>query len=55
MKVFGIDQIKNFPFVTPPNQEKIMAAERLLVMLGALSKELFEYVQLIRICESINF
>jgi ATP-dependent RNA helicase DHX37/DHR1 len=41
MKSFGIDQIKNFPFVTPPNLDMLVNAEKLCVKLGALesSKE----------------
>lgn len=36
MKSFGIDQIKNFPFVTAPDAQMLSNAERLCVKLGAL-------------------
>ena len=36
MKHFGIDHIRNFPFVTQPDEKKLIAAERLLIKLGAL-------------------
>lgn len=36
MKHFGIDHIRNFPFVTQPDEMKLIAAERLLIKLGAL-------------------
>lgn len=36
MKDLGIDRILNFPFPTPPDQEAVRAAEKLLVQLGAL-------------------
>lgn len=39
MKSMGIDQIVNFPFPTPPDRSSLAKAERLLVTLGALSKE----------------
>ena len=38
MKHFGIDQVKNFPFVTRPDIKKLENAEKLLVMLSALEK-----------------
>ena len=36
MKSFGIDQISNFPFVSPPDNAMLINAERLCVKLGAL-------------------
>ena len=37
MKSFGIDQISNFPFVSPPDSSMLVNAERLCVKLGALN------------------
>ena len=39
MKSMGIDKIVNFPFPTPPDRVALKAAERLLVILGALDRE----------------
>ena len=36
MKHFGIDHIRNFPFVTAPDAAQLISAERLLIKLGAL-------------------
>lgn len=36
MRCMGIDRVVNFPFPSPPNQEQLMAAERRLIILGAL-------------------
>ena len=36
MKSFGIDQIKNFPFVTAPDTQMLTNAERLCVKLDTL-------------------
>ena len=38
MKAFGIEEIKNFPFVTLPDEEALTKAEKLCVKLGALKK-----------------
>ncbi|KAK9450046.1 P-loop containing nucleoside triphosphate hydrolase protein [Limtongia smithiae] len=39
MKSMGIDTIANFPFPTPPDRDRLVAAERLLHYLGALNKD----------------
>lgn len=39
MKAMNIDRVINFPFPTPPSDEAMRAAERLLVHLNALDKE----------------
>lgn len=36
MKALGIERVVNFPFPTPPSVEALLAAEELLVALGAL-------------------
>lgn len=36
MKALGIERVVNFPFPTPPAMEALLAAEELLVALGAL-------------------
>ena len=36
MKAIGIDKVINFPFPTPPSTEAVMAAEHLLISLGAI-------------------
>ncbi|KAJ1343641.1 hypothetical protein BSLG_001789 [Batrachochytrium salamandrivorans] len=36
MKAMGINQVSNFPFPSPPNQDNLLSAERLLKYLGAL-------------------
>ena len=36
MKTIGIDKVINFPFPTPPSSEAVMAAEHLLISLGAI-------------------
>ena len=38
MKAFGIEEIKNFPFVTLPDEEALTNAEKLCVKLGALKR-----------------
>ena len=38
MKAMNIDVVINFPFPTPPEAEAMRAAEKLLVLLGALKK-----------------
>ncbi|XP_033112162.1 probable ATP-dependent RNA helicase DHX37 isoform X2 [Anneissia japonica] len=38
MKDMGIDKVVNFPFPTPPELEAMKAAERHLIMLGALEQ-----------------
>lgn len=38
MKAFGIDEIKNFPFVTLPDPESLVKAEKLCINLGALKR-----------------
>ena len=40
MKSFGIDEIRNFPFVTPPDAQMLVNAESLCVKLGALESPL---------------
>ena len=39
MKDLGIDRIANFPFPTPPEPVAVMAAENLLIQLGALEQD----------------
>ncbi|XP_064620973.1 probable ATP-dependent RNA helicase DHX37 [Lineus longissimus] len=39
MKDMNIDKVVNFPFPTPPSQEALLAAERLLTNLGALEPQ----------------
>lgn len=36
MKALNIERVVNFPFPTPPSVEALLAAEELLVALGAL-------------------
>lgn len=38
MRFLGIDKVINFPFPTSPDKKQLLAAEKLLVSLGALSK-----------------
>ena len=38
MKAMNIDVVANFPFPTPPEPHAIKAAEKLLIMLGAIDK-----------------
>ncbi|XP_033828283.1 probable ATP-dependent RNA helicase DHX37 [Periophthalmus magnuspinnatus] len=38
MKDLNIDKVVNFPFPTPPSTEALMAAEQLLISLGALQE-----------------
>lgn len=38
MKAMNISKVVNFPFPTPPHQQAIVTAEKLLTMLGALEK-----------------
>ncbi|XP_015783986.1 probable ATP-dependent RNA helicase DHX37 [Tetranychus urticae] len=38
MKSMNIDNVANFPFPTPPSSESILAAEKRLVLLGALKE-----------------
>ena len=37
MKTMNIDAVANFPFPTPPNRQRLAAAERFLIHLGALA------------------
>lgn len=46
MKSMGIDQIVKFPFPTPPDRTALEKAEELLVILGALDKELKQITDL---------
>ncbi|CAG0917370.1 unnamed protein product [Notodromas monacha] len=39
MKSMNIHRVQNFPFPTPPGQELIAAAEKRLLLLGAIKKE----------------
>ena len=38
MKAMNIDKVVNFPFPTPPDQQAMVSAEKLLVLLGALDR-----------------
>ncbi|CAG7828649.1 unnamed protein product [Allacma fusca] len=38
MKSMSIDQVKNFPYPTPPDDEQLQVAEELLLHLGALQR-----------------
>eukprot|EP00040_Diaphanoeca_grandis_P032054 m.193215 g.193215 ORF g.193215 m.193215 type:complete len:1171 (+) comp32496_c0_seq1:126-3638(+) len=38
MKAMNIDKVINFPFPTPPDHQALRAAEKLLVLLGALER-----------------
>ena len=41
MKAMGIDHVVNFPFVTPPERMKMLAAEKILKTLQALDENAF--------------